>query len=111
MVASTVDFDDNTLLLSSSRQKVFTNAELVQLAKILKLDTSPPAATAQRAQRPRPKSGRSRAGTRSSGRSRAANFLVTLGWRGFLRGPSLSIQDDSLEGSRCSIIPFHRRRD
>jgi hypothetical protein len=43
----TVNFDDNTLLLLDSRQKVFTNAELVQLAKILKLDTSPQAATAQ----------------------------------------------------------------
>jgi len=45
-----VNFDDSTVLLLDSRQKVFTNAELVQLAKILKLDTSPPAATAQRAQ-------------------------------------------------------------
>jgi hypothetical protein len=46
----TVDFDDDTVLLLDSRQKVFTNAELVQLAKILKLDTSPPATTAQRSQ-------------------------------------------------------------
>jgi hypothetical protein len=46
----TVDFDDDTVLLLDSRQKVFTNAELVQLAKILKRDTSPPATTAQRSQ-------------------------------------------------------------
>ncbi len=44
----TVNFDDNTVLLLDSKQKVFTNAELVELAKILKLDTSPQAA--QRAQ-------------------------------------------------------------
>jgi hypothetical protein len=43
----TVNFDDNTALLLDSRRKVFTNAELVRLAKILKLDTSPQAATAQ----------------------------------------------------------------
>ena len=43
----TVDFDDNTLLLLDSNQKVFTNAQLVKLATILKLDTSPQAATAQ----------------------------------------------------------------
>lgn len=43
----TVDFDDNTLLLLDSNQKVFTNAQLVRLATILKLDTSPQAATAQ----------------------------------------------------------------
>jgi hypothetical protein len=44
----TVDFDDNTLQLLDSSQKVFTNAQLVKLAKTLKLDTSPP--TAQRTQ-------------------------------------------------------------
>jgi hypothetical protein len=43
----TVDFDDNTLLLLDSNQKVFTNAQLVRLATILKLDTSPQTATAQ----------------------------------------------------------------
>jgi len=42
----TVNFDDNTLLLLDSNQKVFTNAQLVKLATILKLDTSPQAATA-----------------------------------------------------------------
>lgn len=44
----TVDFDDNTLQLLDSSQKVFTNAQLVKLAKTLKLDTSPP--TGQRTQ-------------------------------------------------------------
>jgi hypothetical protein len=43
----TVNFDDNTLLLLDSNQKVFTNAKLVRLATILKLDTSPQTATAQ----------------------------------------------------------------
>ncbi len=43
----TVNFDDNTLLLLDNNQKVFTNAQLVRLATILKLDTSPQAATAQ----------------------------------------------------------------
>ena len=43
----TTNFDDNTLLLLDSRQKVFTNAELVRLATILKLDTFPQAATGQ----------------------------------------------------------------
>lgn len=43
----TVNFDDNTLLLLDSNQKVFTNAQLVRLATILKLDTSPQTATAQ----------------------------------------------------------------
>ena len=45
-----VNFDDNTLLLLDSRQKVFTAAQIVRLAKILELDTSPPGATIQRAQ-------------------------------------------------------------
>jgi hypothetical protein len=40
-LSQTVNFDDNTLVLLDSRQKVFTNAELVRLATILKLDTSP----------------------------------------------------------------------
>ena len=40
----TVDFDDNTLQLLDSRQRVFTNAQLVKLAETLKLDTSPPPA-------------------------------------------------------------------
>lgn len=46
------DFDDKTVLLLDSRQRVFTPAEAVQLAQILKLDTSPPSSTteAQRAQ-------------------------------------------------------------
>ena len=43
-----VSFEDNTLLLIGGTQKVFTNAELVRLAKILKLDTS--AQAARRAQ-------------------------------------------------------------
>ena len=43
----TVNFDDNTLQLLDSNQKAFTNAQLVRLATILKLDTSPQAATAQ----------------------------------------------------------------
>jgi hypothetical protein len=46
----TVNFDDNTLQLLDSRQKVFTNAQLVKLAKTLKLDTSPPTTTAQNTQ-------------------------------------------------------------
>jgi hypothetical protein len=46
----TVNFDDNTLQLLDSRQKVFTNAQLVKLAKTLKLDTSPPTTTAQSTQ-------------------------------------------------------------
>jgi len=46
----TVNFNDDNLLLLDGTQKVFTNAQLVQLAKILKLDTSPPATTSQRAQ-------------------------------------------------------------
>jgi hypothetical protein len=41
-----VNFDDNTLLLLDSKHNVFTNAQLVRLATILKLDTSPQAATA-----------------------------------------------------------------
>jgi len=45
----TVNFDDNTLQLLDSSQKVFTNAQLVKLAKTLKLDTLPPT-TAQRTQ-------------------------------------------------------------
>jgi hypothetical protein len=40
----TVDFDDNTLQLLDSRQRVLTNAQLVKLAEMLKLDTSPPPA-------------------------------------------------------------------
>jgi hypothetical protein len=44
----TVNFDDNTLQLLDSSQKVFTNAQLVKLAKTLKLDTSP--TTVQRTQ-------------------------------------------------------------
>jgi hypothetical protein len=47
---TTVNFDDNTLQLLDSRQKVFTNAQLVKLAKTLKLDTSPPTTTTQRTQ-------------------------------------------------------------
>ena len=43
----TENFDDNTLQLLDSNPKVFTNAQLVRLATILKLDTSPQAATAQ----------------------------------------------------------------
>jgi hypothetical protein len=46
----TVNFDDNTLKLLDSSQKVFTNAQLVKLAKTLKLDTLPPTTTAQRTQ-------------------------------------------------------------
>jgi hypothetical protein len=45
----TVNIDDNTLQLLDSRQKVFTNAQLVKLAKTLKLNTSPPT-TAQSTQ-------------------------------------------------------------
>jgi hypothetical protein len=45
---ATVNFDDNTLQLLDGRQKVFTNAQLVKLAKTLKLDTSP--TTVQRTQ-------------------------------------------------------------
>jgi hypothetical protein len=46
------NFDDNTIDLLDKNQGVFTDAQLVQLAKILKLDTSPPSAAvqAQRAQ-------------------------------------------------------------
>jgi hypothetical protein len=46
----TVNFDDNTLQLLDSRQKVFTNAQLVKLAKALKLDTSPPTTPVQSTQ-------------------------------------------------------------
>jgi hypothetical protein len=42
-----VNFDDNTLQLLDSNQKVFTNTQLVRLATILKLDTAPQSATAQ----------------------------------------------------------------
>lgn len=45
---TTVNFDDDTALLLDSKQAVFTPAKLVQLATILKLDTS--AQAAQRAQ-------------------------------------------------------------
>lgn len=45
---ATVNFDDNTALLLDKKQVVFTPAKLVQLATILKLDTSPQAG--QRAQ-------------------------------------------------------------
>lgn len=46
------NFDDNTVDLLDKNQGVFTDAQVVQLAKILKLDTSPPSAAtqAQRAQ-------------------------------------------------------------
>jgi hypothetical protein len=40
-------FNDKTLLLLDKYQRVFTPAEVVQLAEILKLDTSPPSPTAQ----------------------------------------------------------------
>lgn len=40
-------FNDKTLLLLDKYQKVFTAAEVVQLAEILLLDTSPPSSTAQ----------------------------------------------------------------
>jgi hypothetical protein len=40
----TVNFDDNTLQLLDSRQRVLTNRQLVKLAEMLKLDTSPPPA-------------------------------------------------------------------
>jgi hypothetical protein len=45
-------FNDKTVLLLDKYQRVFTDTEVVQLAQILKLDTSPPsaAAEAQRAQ-------------------------------------------------------------
>jgi hypothetical protein len=46
-VSKKVNFDDKTLLLLDSRQVLFTDSEIVQLAQILKLDTSPPSATAQ----------------------------------------------------------------
>jgi hypothetical protein len=42
-----VNFDDNTALLLDSRQKVFTAAQRVRLAKILKLNTSGTSTTAQ----------------------------------------------------------------
>jgi hypothetical protein len=42
-----VNFNDKTLLLLDSRQVLFTDAEVVQLAEILKLETSSPSATAQ----------------------------------------------------------------
>lgn len=49
-VPKKVSFNDKTVLLLDSRQRVFTAAEVVQLAEILKLDTSPlSAAEAQRA--------------------------------------------------------------
>jgi hypothetical protein len=48
-LSSTVDFDDSTLLLLDKKQAVFTPRQLVRLATILKLDTSPPAPTAQEA--------------------------------------------------------------
>ncbi len=41
---ATVNFNNQTALLLDSNQRVFTNAELVRLARILKLDTSPQAA-------------------------------------------------------------------
>lgn len=48
---ATVNFDDQTVLLLDSKQVVFTPTQLVRLATILKLDTSPPSATeARRAQ-------------------------------------------------------------
>ena len=46
----TVNFDDNTLQLLDSRQKVFTNAQLVKQDKTLKLDTSPPTTPVQSTQ-------------------------------------------------------------
>jgi hypothetical protein len=51
-VPKKVHFNDKTVLLLDGRQRVFTATEIVQLAEILKLDTSPPstAAQAQRAQ-------------------------------------------------------------
>lgn len=39
------NFDDKTALLLDSRQIVFTPDQVVQLAEILKLDTSPPSST------------------------------------------------------------------
>jgi hypothetical protein len=49
-VPKKVNFNDKTLLLLDSRQVLFTDSEIVQLAEILKLDTSPPSVQAQRAQ-------------------------------------------------------------
>lgn len=46
---TTVNFDDATVNLLDTRQKVFTPAQLVRLAEILKLDTSAPAAQTARA--------------------------------------------------------------
>lgn len=45
-----VHFNDKTALLLDKYQRVFTAAEAVQLAEILKLDTSPPSTTARRVQ-------------------------------------------------------------
>ena len=39
------NFDENTIALLDKHQGVFTDAQLIQLAKILKLDTAPQSAT------------------------------------------------------------------
>jgi hypothetical protein len=42
---ATVDFDDETLILLDSTQNVFTDAQVVRLARILKLNVYPPSVT------------------------------------------------------------------
>jgi hypothetical protein len=58
----TVNFDDNPRLLDSN-QKVFTNVQLVRLATILKLETSPQVATAAQEMRQEERPRDSRAAT------------------------------------------------